>query len=259
MITPSHLTARLDDIGRSLSRRDDAVALIGLGSVGVETDRLDRWSDLDFFAVVEPGAAAGYLDSLSWLEAVHPVGYAFRNTADGYKLLFADGILCEFAVFEPDGLHPATFSPGRIVWARADATALLGETFECPAVALIEATARPVEWLLGEALTNLLVGLQRDRRGETLSATRFIQGYVVDRAVELSEKCSADVHPDGRDPFSPERRIERRFPELAAHLPGFMQGYGRNRESARALLNFLAARFPLPPALRTALDTLLDD
>ena len=44
------LLKRLDDIGQSLERSGHALALIGLGSVGVELDRLDSYSDLDFFA-----------------------------------------------------------------------------------------------------------------------------------------------------------------------------------------------------------------
>jgi hypothetical protein len=41
MNTPTALLDRLDAIGRSLNHHDDALALIGLGSVGLERDRLD--------------------------------------------------------------------------------------------------------------------------------------------------------------------------------------------------------------------------
>jgi hypothetical protein len=43
----------LNAVGSSLTRSNKAIALIGLGSVGVEADRLDDYSDLDFFGVVE--------------------------------------------------------------------------------------------------------------------------------------------------------------------------------------------------------------
>ncbi len=46
------LLKRLDDIGRSLAGRPDALALIGLGSVGRELERLDDYSDLDVFVIV---------------------------------------------------------------------------------------------------------------------------------------------------------------------------------------------------------------
>jgi lincosamide nucleotidyltransferase B/F len=42
-----NLLQRLDEIGSSLERSKHALALIGLGSVGLECDRLDSYSDLD--------------------------------------------------------------------------------------------------------------------------------------------------------------------------------------------------------------------
>ena len=112
------LLNRLDEIGRSLERSGHALALIGLGSVGVELDRVDSFSDLDFFVIVEEGYKRAYLDSLKWLSDIHPVAFSFLNTEDGYKLLFEDGIFCEFAVFAPDELKNIPFAPGRIVWKR---------------------------------------------------------------------------------------------------------------------------------------------
>ena len=88
------LLTRLDDIGRTLEKSGHALALIGLGSVGVEIERLDAYSDLDFFAIVEKGYKRQYLDNLDWLSSLCPVAYSFRNTEDGYKLLFQDGIFC---------------------------------------------------------------------------------------------------------------------------------------------------------------------
>jgi lincosamide nucleotidyltransferase len=49
------LLKRLNEIGHSLEKSGHALALIGLGSVGLELDRLDSYSDLDFFVIVENG------------------------------------------------------------------------------------------------------------------------------------------------------------------------------------------------------------
>jgi hypothetical protein len=62
------LLQRLDDLGGILAMRGDALALLGLGSVGRDLDRLDDHSDLDFFVVVEDGAKQRYLESVDWLE-----------------------------------------------------------------------------------------------------------------------------------------------------------------------------------------------
>src|SRR5512145_3267505 len=93
------LLARLDQIGAALAASGHALALIGLGSVGEELDRLDDYSDLDFFAIVETGHKRRYIDDLDWLSSIAPIAYRFLNSPDGYKLLFTDGIFCEFAVF----------------------------------------------------------------------------------------------------------------------------------------------------------------
>jgi lincosamide nucleotidyltransferase B/F len=237
MDTKSLLT-RLDEIGHSLEKSGQALALIGLGSVGLELGRLDAYSDLDFFTIVEAGYKSAYIRSLRWLSDIHPIAYSFRNTEDGYKLLFADGIYCEFAVFELDELRNIPFAPGRIVWKRSDMPDTMGE----PVAKTTASSKRDTDWLLGEALTNIYVGLQREKRGEKLSAMRFIQGYAVDRLLELVESVedANDVH---RDLFVNERRFEQRYPNLVSQLHTWAQGYERNRESALALLEFLEVHF----------------
>lgn len=240
------LLARLDAIGKSLQRSGNALALLGLGSVGQETDRLDDYSDLDFFAIVKDGHKTAFIENLEWLSSVHPLTYYFKNTADGYKLLFADGIFCEFAVFEPHELAHIPFTGGRIVWQ--------DESFDASIAASPPRTAskQTVEWLLGEALTNLYVGLGRYHRGEKLSAARFIQGYALDRILELAASLEAP-QPGHEDIFVLERRYEQRYPGVAAHLPQFVQGYERSRESARAMLAYLDAHFVMNTAMKMAI------
>ncbi len=96
---PRRLLGRLDDLGRVLADRGDALALLGLGSVGADLDRLDEHSDLDFFVVVDDGAKRRYLADIDWLEALGPIAFEFENTVDGRKVLFEDGVYAEYAVF----------------------------------------------------------------------------------------------------------------------------------------------------------------
>ena len=248
------LLERLDAIGRALEASGHGLALLALGSVGTETDRLDAYSDLDFFAIVRPGYKHAFLDTLKWLAAVYPIAYQFKNTVDGYKVLFDDGIFCEFGVFEAAELPGIAFTPGRIVWKAPE----VGDAIALPALSAADARPRSRDWFVGEALTNLYVGLGRERRGERLSAARFIQGYAVDRIVELAVLLDEE-QPASRDRFVPERRFEQRFPGLAPYLPGFMQGYDRNVESAREILRFLEEHVDVNPALREAILDLCDD
>lgn len=47
------LLERLDQIALSLQDTKKACALLGFGSVGTETDRMDEYSDLDFLVVAK--------------------------------------------------------------------------------------------------------------------------------------------------------------------------------------------------------------
>ena len=99
----------------------------------MEADRLDAYSDLDFFAIVEDGSKSRYLGNLDWLSALCPIAYHYRNTPDGHKILFHDGIFCEFAVFERPELRAIPFARGRIVWRRSHVKDSIGEPVVPPA------------------------------------------------------------------------------------------------------------------------------
>ncbi len=245
---PALLLRRLGEIGASLERSGHALALIGLGSVGLDLQRLDAWSDLDFFAIVESGHKQQYLQNLSWLTDLAPVSFFFQNTVDGYKLLYADGVFCEFAVFEPAELQTAVYSPGRLVWKQPQ----VPESWSHPAMPPAPPAKRDRSWLLGEALTNLYVGLGRDRRGEKLTAHRYIQNYAVDRLLELIEGLQSS-QPVMRDGFDLNRRFEQRFPDCVGLLPTWLQGYQHNCESALAILTFLEQHFEVNQDIAAAI------
>jgi len=246
--TTLSLIQRLDAIGDALRHTGTALGLLGLGSSGLAHARMDAFSDLDFFALVQPGTKWRFLERLDWLAEAHPVAYAYRNTVDGYKALFADGIFCEFAVFEPDELASIPFAPGRVVW-KADgfAESVLMPSHHDPHWAGEDT----LEWRMGELLTNLYTGLSRHHRGEWRSAMWLIQGYALDHLIALMS-ANDDASSSDADPFDPQRRLEQRHPDIAAWLPRFAQGYPRNVESAREILAFVEARFQPHPAMAAA-------
>jgi hypothetical protein len=241
-ITPQRLLDRLDLLARELSQRDDALALLALGSVGAELQRLDAWSDLDFFVLVADGAKARYLHPLDWLAAAHPLAWHFQNTADGHKALMADGVFCEFAVFEIHELGRIPYAPGRFIWRRAEVDAALARAqWPLPARAA-------ADWLIGEALSNLIVGLQRHARGERLAAMRMIQVFALDRVLELLEHSQPEqsASSSARDPFNIDRRIEQRSAQLAQTLPLMASGYAHTIPAALALLETLEQHTHVP-------------
>ena len=242
------LLERLDAIGDFLEASGHALALIGLGSVGLELARLDAHSDLDFFVIVEEGYKLEYIHDLSWLERVAPVTYRFQNTVDGFKLLFLDDMFCEFAVFEMHELRHIPFVPGRIVWKKPG----VPDEIAVPTLETPQGSQHSLEWQLGEALTNLYIGLKHFNRGEKLSGSRFVQQYALDRVLRLAEDLEP-VQPGFRDVFNAERRFEQRFPQVAQQLSSFVQGYERTPESALAILGFLEAHFEVNAGMAVAI------
>jgi len=238
------LLNRLDRLGEVLERRGDALALIGLGSVGWDLDRLDEHSDMDFFVVVGDGAKQRYLHSIDWLEELAAGDFSFPKRVDGRKVLFADGVFAEYAVFTLDELRAGSFPAGRLVWARENAPPGL------------ERSGRPLEpspydtadYQINEAVTNLYVGLHREARGERLSATRFIQSYAVDRLLTFLYLTETGTVAR-QDPFTIERAAETRFGAEILPLASMVPGYERNREAALAILEWLESRVDVHPTL----------
>lgn len=240
------LLTRLEDLKRVVENDPDGLALLGLGSAGLDRNRLDDWSDLDFFVIVKPGAKQRFLDQPQWLDLAHPVSYLFRNTVDGFKLLFADGVFGEMAVFEPEELQKIPFAQGAVLWSRPgfDISLLEPKSMQGRLPETVD-----VDHAVGELLTCLYVGLCRFHRGETLSAWRFVQVYCLDRVMELSSvwlPCA-----DGQsDIFNRDRRAEQRHPELSALLETILTGYRDTPRSALAILEWVSSFTTINPAIR---------
>ncbi len=247
------LQRRLIEIGKSLENTGNALALLGLGSAGIEIDRMDIYSDLDFFVIAKNGKKNYFLDNLQWLSQISPVAFFYKNTIDGYKLLYQDQVFCEFAVFEIYELLNIPFAEGKIIWKEEK----FDESICKPRNITNEKKAKSKEWLLGEILTNLYIGLCRDKRGEKLSAARFIQQYAVDRIIDLLEQDEIAL-PAYKDIFSSERRIEERYPTISKELSKFIQGYNNNPQSAKAIIIYLDKKYPIASHIKEILLNLCD-
>jgi len=173
---------------------------------------------------------------------VHPLAWHYRNTVDGHKALMADGVFCEFAIFELRELAAIPYAPGRFVWRRDE----VPEGLALPQRPLPQPSSR--DWLLGEALSSVLVGLQRHARGERLSAMRAVQVAALDRVLELRESL-APAPPPARDPYAIDRRIESRWPQRTAWIAEVAPGYASTPQAALALLAELESLLPVPAAV----------
>lgn len=237
----------LQQLGQSLEKDPNVSCLLGLGSMS-EISRMDDYSDMDFFLIVETGHKQAYIDDLSWL-AIKPMVFQFKNTKDGHKVLFDDDVFAEFAVFEKEELPEIAFTAGKIIYAKKGFDVSWVIPKNVPQI-----KKRSVDFLVNEALTNLYIGLKRDHRGETASAFSFIQVYAASLIIELFQEIYPSK-PALIDPFVFERRIENRFTEAFDVLSKIKQGYLNNKASAQAALQFLNAHFNVNQAMfQTILD-----
>lgn len=246
------LKKRIEEIGTSLEKSEHAQALLALGSCGMEQERMDQYSDLDFFVIVQDGYKQRYIEKLDWLDNIDPVVFKFQNTTDGYKLMFEDDVFCEFAVFEVYELKNIPYAKGRIVWKKEDFDESICEPVK---VILPEQKKVDISWLIGEALTNLYIGLGRYKRGEKLSAFYFVQNYAAGRIIDIiSLQEETECH--FTDVFDPSRRFEQRY-SIADLLSSFMQGYDKTPESAGAILEYLDCHFEINNSMKEKIYLLL--
>ncbi|HAX71941.1 MAG TPA: hypothetical protein DCY20_00300 [Firmicutes bacterium] len=237
MLKKQLLLERLERIGQSLSQRKTALALLSLGSVGLETNRLDEYSDLDFFVLCENGAQEQFLTDVSWLSDVHPIAFIHRNTKDGYKVLYEDGVFCEFAIFDIGVLDDIAFSKGRLIWKREGFDEGLCIPKQVPPLKTVD-----IQFCVDEALTNLYVGLCRYHRGEKLSAHEFIVIFARDHVLNLITMLETpeDVV---RDEFTILRRFEFRYPKYVSLLSEIVVDYDDIPKAAAVILAFLDEHF----------------
>ncbi len=248
MTHPERLLSRLDSIAAALHDEPTGLGLLALGSVGHEVHRLDDFSDLDFFAIVEKGSKEDYLADLSWLQKEEELVYVFRNTPDGFKLLYADGVYAEMAIFELDELVNIPYAPGRIIYQREGIDIPVESSIPLPPPLHVN-----LNYELNELLTNLLVGLLRDHRGEKVAAHFLIQQIAVERYFKIRRSFDQPVRHDV-DRYGVHRRLEVHYPDLVDKLPHLLPGIEKNKEAAQTLLQLVRTRWNVSPTLVAAIE-----
>jgi lincosamide nucleotidyltransferase B/F len=252
----ARLIERIDAIAHHLSMIDGVLALIALGSIGDERFRLDRYSDLDFFVVVEDALKSSLIDDLSWLSYVHPLVYAFKNSKDGYKVLFADHIYGEFAVFKQSEIDHVTQAKGRMIYQHPD---YQNDCLEQEKGHIPKLKKDSVEYAANEALTNIYVGLQRYHRGEKLSALRLVEVHALNQILSILHLIDDEDTDVASDLFSLDRRLEKRYPEFTKKLPFMLSGYARFDRSAQTMLTFLKTIYPINTYMSLQCDSMLKE
>jgi hypothetical protein len=229
------------DLDRALQADPRVLALVAVGSMAGRDPAPDRWSDHDFFVVVTPGEQESFRTDLAWLPGRDQIAFSYRETAHGVKVVFRDGHLVEFAVFDPDELAFARINRYRLLFDRER----IGERLARVARATVgsaQAAAPADDWLVGQFLTNLLVGVGRHCRGEKLSGRQFVKTSALTHLIVLLAKHLDSPARGLLDSLDPFRRFERVFPSLGRELDAILEQ--DTPDAARALLNLAVRELP---------------
>jgi hypothetical protein len=188
--------------------------VIGLVAVGSMADRdyaPDEWSDHDFLVVTVDGVQEELRRDLSWLPHAARIALSFRETEHGLKVVYDDGHMLEFAVFDFEELGLAGIDRYRMLIDRG------GVEERTAAVKAADKPQRDDLFLFGMVVTAALVAGGRARRGEVLSASFFVTSGVTHLARLIARHVPSDT-ATLLDAFDPLRRFERAYPELGAEL-----------------------------------------
>jgi hypothetical protein len=185
--------------------------LVLMGSTA-DRSRVDEWSDHDFAVVCETPSLADLRSDLGWLPRHDSLAFAAREHHDGFKAVYNDGSVIEFAVTDRGGL--ATFHANAWEVAYDDHSDL------DPLMRLVAARTKPSEQVdpvrdFDVFLASLLVGVGRARRGELLSAWSLVGGQAVDHLLPVLVAVSSGGDNRRADNLDARRRIELVHPEFA--------------------------------------------
>jgi hypothetical protein len=196
----------------ALGGDDRVVGLVAVGSMADRDYGPDRYSDHDFFVVSTPGGQEALRRDLSWLPAGRPVALTLRETEHGLKVVYDDGHLLEFAVFDLEELGLARVNRYRVLLDRGGVTERMAE------VARERVAPETIEHAFGMLVTNVLVGAGRHARGEALSGAFFVKSLSVRWLVVLVTQIVPAEASTLLDDLDPLRRFDRVHPVVAGEI-----------------------------------------
>ena len=234
----------LESLAWAAQKSSHAIALVGAGSAGAEIARMDQYSDIDFFLIVEDGFSSGFINDNSWFGRDLPIVFAFRDTDHGNKALLENGVFLEFAIFTQAELAQNGIPGLRTIWSKSG--------FSLPDLSAKQPIVREVSFYVDQALSNLLVGALRLHRGERLAALAMIERYALSNLLTAFRvKNNITV----QDPFNIERRAEQ---SLGVDFAALVQGYERLEQSLAKILAFAEENFDVNTSIVQSIRELLN-
>jgi len=223
-----------EELTKSVSADDRVVGLVFLGSAA-DLFRVDQWSDHDFFLFVSPGTGEDFRQNLSWLPNHENILLSPRETDHGLKVVYNDGHLLEFAVFD-DGLELFGVNAFEVALDRGG----IQERIEKAALRS-ESKAREFDSEFEIFLAQILIGVGRARRGEVLSAGQFIRNFAPAKLMGLMNQFCPPLpgSESTLDNQNDSRRFEARYPLVAKEIEAAQQ---QNLEKSASILMEIAGK-----------------
>lgn len=189
------------------------LGLVALGSMAQQSRLPDAWSDHDFFVITQAGVQESFRQDVSWLPNAAYIVINVRETAHGLRVVYQNGHLIEFAIFDEQELHLAKVNDYRVLFDRATIAAQMVQIVEDSSRSSFDA-ARSMAMFLGQ----LIVGAGRAARGEVLSAHQIIKQLALVDLLALLEAYLPAPDKAPLDNFNPTRRFEQVYPALGAQI-----------------------------------------
>jgi len=208
-----------DQLRLNLLDDERVLGLVVLGSTADRSHAPDEWSDHDFFVITEHDQQEWFRTHFDWLPDHENIVLTVRETAHGLKILYQNGHVLEFAVFDAEEIHMARVNDYAVLFDRGPVGVLLADVAARPTPSVEAYTHRD----LGMVLSLLIVGAGRYARGEVLSAHVVIKQYALSHLMALLTRHLPDGDRHYLDNLDPYRRFEQAFPEVGAALNAALQ------------------------------------
>ena len=203
------LAERLRDDGR-------AIGLVAVGSMADRDYAPDEWSDHDFFVITPRGEQEDLRNDISWLPDHERVALALRETEHGLAVIYEDGHLLEFAVFDLDEIALARVNRYRVLFDHGGVMERVEHVVSNPR------PPRDDGFLFGKTVVAALVACGRARRGEMLSAAFLLTSattYLNRLLIRTLPSATSSILDD----LDALRRFEQAYPELGAELAAIVR------------------------------------
>lgn len=202
---------------QNLEQDARVLGLVAVGSMAGSPNPPDRWSDHDFLILSAAGAEEELRAATNWLPAYLPIVLHLRETQHGVKVMYEDGHLLEFAIFNREDFRLAKINSHHVLIDRQGfgelVEELVGETRRWAG-----SQQREDHWLVGQFLTHLLVGVARHARGEKMSGAKFVKNLALEDLLRLLALHVPSEHAHVLDSLDPLRRFELAYPSLGREI-----------------------------------------